>query len=110
MNRTVGIVSVCLALILPAVARPHQKRDSARDVAPSTSSQTSVCARDAEQRAVTAEYVWRLRAYDDLDCALAILDEALKTPGDVITLSREEAEQARARVWAARDAAARIGR
>ena len=109
MKRIVGAVGVGLALILPAVAFSQQERD---DIATATSSQTQRCTVEGKRQlaAVNQEYVWRLSAFEDLDCALAILDEALKANGSVITLSRQQAEQARARLWAARDAAARIGR
>ena len=109
MRRMVGTVSVGLTLILPAVDASPQKTS---DRAATTSSATHVCAADGNRQLTTgnAEYVWRFRAYADLDCALAILDDALRAPGSAITLSREQAEQARARIWSARDAAARIGR
>jgi hypothetical protein len=99
---------VGVALIAPAVGA---SQDSG-NVAAATSSHAQGCATDANRplAAVNAEHVWRLRAYEDIACALGILDDALKTPGDVITLPREKAELARARMWAARDAAARIGR
>ena len=109
MKLTVGMLSLGLALVLPALGASQQKSDN---VTAATSAQTQVCA-PVDNRPlapVNAEYVWRLRAYEDLDCALAILDEALETEGSVITLSRHEAERARTRVWSARDAAARIGR
>ena len=107
--KRVGTTLLGVALILPAAAASTQR---STDAAAAASSQTDVCA-DGENRqpmTVSAEYVWRLRAYDDLDCALAILDQALKAPGSAVMLSRQEAERARARVWSARDAAARIGR
>ena len=108
MKRMVGMVSLGLVLLLPAFAASQQQ---AVNVAPATSSQVALCAAAGRQlTTVNAEYVWRLRAYEDLDCALAILDGALKTEGSVITLSRQEIERARASVWSARDAAARIGR
>jgi hypothetical protein len=109
MRRMVGTVILGLALILPAVAASQQKTGAA---AAATSSQVQLCAADGnrERTTVNADAAWRLRAYDDLDCALAILDEALKAHGNVITLSRQEVEQARASIWSARDAAARIGR
>src|SRR5688572_16883636 len=108
MRRMVGAVTLGLALILPAVVASQQTSD---DAAAATSS-ADVCAADSSRQltAVNAEHVWRLRAYDDLDCALAILDEALKAHGSAIMLPRQAAEQARSRVWSARDAAARIGR
>jgi len=109
MRRMVGAVSIASALILPAVAASQQKSG---DVAAAMSPQPRGCAPDGNRQLTTAnaEYGWRLRAYEDLDCALAILDEALKGHGSVITLSRPEAERARASIWSARDAAARIGR
>ena len=109
MKRMVGTVLLGVALILPAAAASPQR---STDVAAATSSETDVCAagENRQPMTVSAEYVWRLRAYDDLDCALAILDQALKAPGSAIMLSRQEAERARASVWSARDAAARIGR
>ena len=110
MKRIVGTVGVGLALILPAVAASQQKSDVT--AAAATSLPTRECSVEGKRQLATVnqEYIWRLSAYEDLDCALAILDEALKTQGSVITLSRPQAEHARARVWAARDAAARIGR
>ena len=110
MRGMVGTVSLGLALILPAVAASQQK--SADGIAATSSSPARVCTADGEGQLTTvnAEYVWRLRAYDSLDCALAILEEALKAPGSTVVLSRQEAEQARASLWSARDAAARIGR
>jgi hypothetical protein len=109
MRRMVATVSVGLMLILPAVDASPQRTN---DVVATTSSSTRICAADRSRQltTVSAEHVWRLRAYEDLDCALAILDEALRAPGSAITLSRQQAEHARARLWSARDAAARIGR
>ena len=107
MKRMVGMVGVGLVLLLPAFAASQQKTVN---VAATTSSQVAVCAAERQMAPVNAEYVWRLRAYEDLDCALAILDEALEAEGSVITLSRQHVERARASVWSARDAAARIGR
>ena len=108
MRRRVGLVSLVLALLLPVLAASDQKTD---DVAAAASSNSQACAAEGNRPlpAVNADYGWRLRAYEELDCALAILDDALKANGSVITLRRQEVEQARARVWAARDAAARIG-
>jgi len=105
----VATVSVGLALIFPAVDASPQRTN---DVAATTSSGTDVCAADDNHQVTTvnAEHVWRLRAYEDLDCALATLDDALRAPGNAITLSRQQAERVRALVWSARDAAARIGR
>jgi hypothetical protein len=109
MRRKVGTVILGLALILPAAAAPQQSTGAA---AAATSPPVQVCAADrkGELTTVNADAAWRLRAYEDLDCALAILDDALEAHGSVITLSRQEAEQARASIWSARDAAARIGR
>ena len=108
MKRMVGMVSLGSVLLVPAFAASHQKT---ANVAAATSSHVAACAAVGSQRnAVSTEYVWRLRAYEDLDCALGILDEALKTEGSAITLSRHDIERARASVWSARDAAARIGR
>ena len=108
MKRMVGMVSLGLVLLVPAFAASHQKT---ANVAAATSSQVAACAAAGRQlNTVSPEHVWRLRAFEDLDCALAILDEALKTDGSAITLSRHEIERARASVWSARDAAARIGR
>jgi hypothetical protein len=108
MRRIVRTVSLGLALIFPAVAASQQKSNNA--TAPSSPPQVCTAGGNRQPTTVNAEYVWRLRAYEDLDCAFAILDEALKAPGSVIMIPREEAEQARASVWSARDAAARIGR
>ena len=108
MKRLVGMVSLGLVLLVPAFVASHQNTVS---VAAATSSQVAACAVEGPRlNTVSTEYVWRLRAYEDLDCALAILDEALKAEGSAITLSRHEIERARASVWSARDAAARIGR
>jgi hypothetical protein len=109
MRRMVGTMTFGLALILPAVVASQQESDT---VAAATAPLAEVCAADSSRHltAVNAEHVWRLRAYDDLDCALAILDDALMTHGSAIMLPRQAAEHARARVWSARDAAARIGR
>jgi hypothetical protein len=109
MRRIVGMVSLALALLLPPLAASSQNNDSA---AAASSSRAGGCADEDNRQpaAVNPEYGWRLRAYDDLDCALAILDEALQAPGSVVTLPRHDAERARARVWSAKDAAARIGR
>lgn len=108
MKRMVGMASLGLVLLVPAFAASHQKTAS---VTAATSSQAAACAPvGTGLNTVSTEYVWRLRAYEDLDCALAILDEALKAEGSAITLSRHAVERARASVWSARDAAARIGR
>ena len=109
MKCMVGMVSLGFVLLAPAFAASHQ---TTVNVAPATSSQVAVCPAAGRQlTTVSTEYVWRLRAFEDLDCALAILDEALKADdGSAITLSRGDIERARASVWSARDAAARIGR
>ena len=109
MRKIVGTVGIGLVLVLHAVAASQQKSD---DVAAAASSHPRVCAEEGNRQLATAnpEYEWRLRAYEDLDCALAILDEALQRHGSFNTLPRQEAERARASVWSARDAAARIGR
>jgi hypothetical protein len=109
MKLTRGSLALALVLLLPPVAVSQQK-SSHITAAPSPRDQ--VCSADDNNQpgSANAEHMWRLRAYEDLDCALAILDDALKTEGDVITVSRHEAERARARLWSARDAAARIGR
>ena len=109
MRRIVGTVSLGLALILPAVAASQQPTGN-NVTAPSAPAQVCTAGGHRQSATVNAEYVWRLRAYEDLDCAFAILDDALKAPGSVIMISSEKAEQARASVWSARDAAARIGR
>lgn len=101
----VGMGSLALALLLPALAASQQKTENAA----AASSHTRLCTSDTMAN-VPADAVWRLRAYQDLDCALAILDAALNANGGTVTLSRQEAERARASVWSARDAAARIGR
>ena len=108
MKHMVGMVSLGLVLLVPAFAASHQ---NTLNVAAATSSRVAACtAAGLQLNTLSTEYVWRLRAYEDLDCALAILDEALKAEGSAITLSRHEIERARASVWSARDAAARIGR
>ena len=108
MKRMVGLVSLGVVLLVPAFAASHQKTVN---VAAATSSQVAACTAVGSQlNTVSTEYVWRLRAYEDLDCALGILDDALKAEGSAITLSRHDIERARASVWSARDAAARIGR
>ena len=108
MKSMVGMVSLGVVLLVPAFAASHQ---NTVNVAAATSSQVAACAAGGPQlNTVSTEYVWRLRAYEDLDCALGILDEALKAEGSAITLSRHDIERARASVWSARDAAARIGR
>ena len=108
MKRMLGTVSLGLVLLPHAFAAAQQKADN---VAAAIPSQVTVCEAEGRQLpTANAEFVWRLRAYEDLDCALAILDDALKAQGSVITLSRQEIERARASVWSARDAAARIGR
>ncbi len=101
----VGMGSLALALLLPALAASQQRTDNA--AAPS---HAPLCTPGTQSANVPPEAVWRLRAYQDLDCALAILDAALNANGGTVTLSRQEAERARASVWSARDAAARIGR
>jgi hypothetical protein len=108
MKRMVRMISLGVALLLPAFAASHP---NTLNMNAPTSSPAQICAADGSRLLGTAaEYVWRLRAYEELDCALAILDEALAADGGVITISRQKAEQARASIWSARDAAARIGR
>ena len=107
MKHVVAMV-VFLGAILPAFAA----QPTSVNVAAAGSSKAAGCASegDGQFAAGNAEYVWRLRAYEHLDCVIAMLDEALNTKSNAIVLSREDAEHARARLWAARDAAARIGR
>jgi hypothetical protein len=107
MNRIVGLVTLGAALIVPAFAAPQQNTPKAN----ATTGSPAACEADGRHLdAVNAEYVWRLRAYEHIDCALAILDDAMKTEGRSVMLSREQAEEVRTNVWKARDAAARIGR
>ena len=109
MKHMVGTVTLALALLLPAVALSRQ---ATNPIAAAPLPQPGGCAADGnrELTGVSAEHLWRLRAYQDLDCAIAILDAALMTPGNVVTVSRHDAERARASLRSARDAAARIGR
>src|SRR5688500_2584778 len=109
MRRMVATLTLALVLILPVAA---SRQTDGNVVAAAASSPPGACAPDGSRQFTTVnpDYVWRLRAYEDLDCALAILDDALKTSEGVVVLSRQQAEQARASVWSARDAAARIGR
>jgi hypothetical protein len=103
-----GIVILAAALLVPAFAASQQTTVNAT-AAPAPPA--AVCSAEGRDRASgNPDYLWRLRAHEHIDCALAILDDALKTGGAAVTLSREQAMQVRASVWAARDAAARIGR
>lgn len=107
MKRMLCMVTLGLVLLVPTFAASHEEIVNVA----ATSPQVAACvAVGPRLNTVSTEYVWRLRAYEDLDCALAILDEALKAEGSAITLSRHDIERARASVWSARDAAARIGR
>ena len=109
MKRMIGTVTLGLALTLPAVAGSQQE-SAAVAVGPSSPAQACTAGSDTHLSGVSAEQVWRMRTREDLDCALAILDDALTRQGNVITVSRPEVERARAHIWSARDAAARIGR
>lgn len=72
-----------------------------------------VCTAD-EPWDLTEDYRWRWRAYQDLDCVISTLEQALKRPAksgkDQVTLSRDEVKQLLQLAWGARDAAQRIGR
>jgi hypothetical protein len=56
---------------------------------------------------------WRWATYRHLDCATDVIDHALTSANDegrTVTLTREELDRLRNRVFWAKDAAARIGR
>jgi hypothetical protein len=56
---------------------------------------------------------WRVEAYHHLDCAAQVIERALPSGGeedDRVTITKDELEELRARLFWARDAAARIGR
>ena len=106
------IVSVCcLALLVQGVAGAapaiHEVTAGA-----ASAPLTEACAVDIDTDiTANAEYFWRARAYRQLDCVIGTLERAMQsTNGDVVTLSREDAERLRSLAFWAKDAAARIGR
>jgi hypothetical protein len=104
MSRVRSIVIVLgVAFAVPAL--------TGADVSPVTSSApVSLCASQADAEYSDTRWLWRLRAYQHLDCVNAIVDRALAaSAGDRIEVSRAELERIRTEAWYARDAAARIG-
>lgn len=61
-----------------------------------------------------SEFYWRWEAYRQLDCAIEVIERAMKQSAEsedgTVALTREQLEQLRARAFSAKDAAARIGR
>jgi hypothetical protein len=114
MNRMLWISSICLAMAIPALAGARQRSDRTSYALTGATATTSadVCSVDVDSAvAANPEYEWRLRAYRQLDCVIGIVEKALEARnGDVVTLSREDAERVRTSAFRARDAAARIGR
>jgi hypothetical protein len=57
---------------------------------------------------------WRLRAYNNLDCVVGLLDKALHSPeaasANVVPVSRDDLLRMKELALWAKDAAARIGR
>jgi hypothetical protein len=102
----VFIVALCVAILAFTVSGANAEETLSPDL--------QVCSAD-EPRELTDENArWRLRAYRNLDCLVAKLEQAMNRPAgtgkNTVTLAREEAEQLRTLAWLARDAAARIGR
>ena len=67
----------------------------------------------ATQEPVDESIRWRWAAYRHLDCVTDVIDHALtnaEDEGEAVILTKEELERLRARVFWAKDAAARIGR
>jgi len=112
MNRMLWIVSLCLAVALPAIAVAQQTSDAAaHSVASAAPATADACAAAADAEAgVSPEYLWRLRADRQLGCVIGMLEKALQVESDVVTLSRRDAERIRSLALSAKDAAARIGR
>jgi hypothetical protein len=97
------VIALGVAFAVPAL--------TGADVPPVTSSAPeSLCAPQPVPESSDTRWLWRLRAYQHLDCVNAIVDRALTaSSGDRIELSRADLERIRAEAWYARDAAARIG-
>ena len=97
------VIALGMAFAVPAL--------TGADVSPVTSSAAeSLCPSQAVPEHSDTRWLWRLRAYQHLDCVTAIVDRALAgSSGDRIELSRADLERIRAGAWYARDAAARIG-
>jgi hypothetical protein len=68
----------------------------------------------AEPQELTEDMRWRLRAYNNLDCLMGKLEQAMNRPAGTnknqVRLSREEVEQLLNLAWWAKDAAQRISR
>jgi len=102
LTRQLGGVC-CLSLALPVLVGAKEKGSAI----PSDAIEACSEAPDASD----PEYLWRMRAERQLECAIRILDKALeKRNRDVVSLSRTDAERLRALAFGAKDAAARIGR
>ena len=105
MFRVSFIVGACLALALSGMAGAQFARAQESPVACAT----GITATDNTDSA----YVWRVQAYQNLDCVIAVVETALKQAGSeegTVSIAREDLEQIRTRAFYAKDAAARIGR
>jgi hypothetical protein len=101
LTRQLGVC--CLALALPVLVGAKEKGSAVPRAA------IAACAQAPDVS--DPEDLWRVRADRQLQCVIGMLDEALKKRnGDVVTLTRSDAERLRALAFWAKDAAARIGR
>jgi hypothetical protein len=92
-----------LVLVCTAAATDHN--------AAAKSAEPAACANIAQlPETMDQNALLHLRAANNLDCLIGIIDEALRTRSARVTLSRAQAERIRNLASAAKDAAQRIGR
>ena len=116
----VMVSALCLGLTVPALAiEPavlESRPQSAEVLAAAAGLPTgaSMCTAPEVTAPFNTEYYWRWTAYRELDCAIEAIERAMTTIAgseeSTVTLTREELEHLRTRAFAAKDAAARIGR
>jgi hypothetical protein len=103
MKTTVVLLAIlCVPFLTGSLAAQSTPADAARQV----------CSADVPQDLNNDQMRWRLRAYQNLDCLMARLEQAMNRPQanqDQVQLTREEAEQLLDLAWRAKDAAQRSG-
>jgi hypothetical protein len=107
--RTFAPIKLALLLALALSTAASVAVHTAPPATADTTATESACSEPA-QEPNDDTLLWRLRAYRNLDCVMAIVDEHLAKGGSSVTFTREELQDIRARALWAKDAAARIGR
>jgi hypothetical protein len=101
---------VRLMLIALGVAFAVPALTGARVLPVAISTHDAACVPQPDPDYPDTRWIWRMRAYQHLDCVNAIVNRALQSSAsDRIELLRADVERIRTEAWYARDAAARIG-